>query len=67
MFDGYLDLVDAAREIGIHPQSLRRLVKQGQVPNQMVFGKYMFEEAALRQFKAAYDPRPGRKALRRLI
>ena len=27
-FDNYLDLVEAARELAIHPQSLRRLIKQ---------------------------------------
>lgn len=27
-FDDYLDLVQASREIGIHPQSLRRLIKK---------------------------------------
>ena len=31
-FDEYLDLVEAARELGIHPQSLRRLIKQGRGP-----------------------------------
>ena len=27
-FDDYLDLVESARELSIHPQSLRRLIKQ---------------------------------------
>jgi len=42
-FDEYLDLVEAARELGIHPQSLRRLIKQGRVPATLFAGKYLFK------------------------
>ncbi len=66
-FDNYLDLVDAARILGIHPQSLRRLIKQKKVPAVLFAGKYLIERSALQQFKSTYDPRPGRKAIRRLL
>jgi excisionase family DNA binding protein len=67
IFDQYLDLIEAARELGIHPQSLRRLIKQNQVPAQQFAGKYLIERNALEMFKATYDPRPGRKTNRRLL
>ena len=66
-FDDYLDLVDAARELGIHPQSLRRLIKQSKVPAVLFAGKYLIERDKLEMFKTNYDPRPGRKAVRRLL
>jgi excisionase family DNA binding protein len=66
-FDNYLDLVEAARELGIHPQSLRRLVKQKKVPALLFGGKYLIERDKLEMFKVNYDPRPGRKTLRRLL
>lgn len=66
-FDEYLDLVEAARELGIHPQSLRRLIKQGRVPATMFAGKYLIERDKLDIFKSSYDPRPGRKPIRRLL
>ncbi len=66
-FDSYLDLVEAARELRIHPQSLRRLIKQGRVPATLFAGKYLLERDQLRLFKSSYDPRPGRKPIRRLI
>ena len=50
-FDNYLDLVDAARILGIHPQSLRRLIKQKKVPAVLFAGKYLIERSALQQFK----------------
>ena len=66
-FDNYLDLVESARILGIHPQSLRRLIKQKKVPAVLFAGKYLIDRDALNQFKANYDPRPGRKAIRRLL
>jgi excisionase family DNA binding protein len=66
-FENYLDLVEAARVLGIHPQSLRRLIKQKKVPAVLFAGKYLIERDTLNQFKANYDPRPGRKAIRRLL
>jgi excisionase family DNA binding protein len=66
-FDDYFDLVEAARELGIHPQSLRRLIKQKRIPATMFAGKYLIERDKLEMFKANYDPRPGRKPIRRLL
>jgi excisionase family DNA binding protein len=67
LFDNYLDLVEAARTLGIHPQSLRRLIKQKKVPALLFAGKYLIERDKLEMFKANYDPRPGRKPVRRLL
>ena len=66
-FENYLDLVEAARELQIHPQSLRRLIKQKKVPATLFSGKYLIERDKLEMFKANYDPRPGRKPIRRLL
>lgn len=66
-FDNFLDLVEASRELQIHPQSLRRLIKQKKIPAMMFAGKYLIERDKLEMFKANYDPRPGRKPIRRLL
>ncbi len=66
-FDNYLDLVESARILRIHPQSLRRLIKQKKVPAVLFAGKYLIERDKLEMFKANYDPRPGRKPIRRLL
>ncbi len=49
-FDNYLDLVEAARILGIHPQSLRRLIKQKKVPAFLFAGKYLIERDKLEIF-----------------
>lgn len=66
-FDDYLDLVEAARFLSIHPQSLRRLIKQKKLPAVLFAGKYLIQRDKLEMFKANYDPRPGRKPDRRLL
>ena len=66
-FEDWLDLVEAARELGIHPQSLRRLIKQKKVGARLFAGKYLIQRDTLEMFKSSYDPRPGRKPSRRLL
>ncbi len=66
-FDDYFDLVEAARDLQIHPQSLRRLIKQKKIPAMLFAGKYLIERDKLEMFKANYDPRPGRKPVSRLL
>ena len=66
-FDNYFDLVEAARDLQIHPQSLRRLIKQKKIPATLFAGKYLIERDKLEMFKANYDPRPGRKPVSRLL
>ncbi|MCZ2110147.1 MAG: helix-turn-helix domain-containing protein [Dehalococcoidia bacterium] len=66
-FDDYYDLVEAARVLDIHPQSLRRLIKQNKIPARLFAGKYLIERDKLEMFKSNYDPRPGRKPIRRLL
>ncbi len=63
----HLDLVEAAQVLNIHPQSLRRLIKNGKMPARLFAGKYLIERDKLEMFKANYDPRPGRKPIRRLL
>ena len=63
----HLDLVEAAAVLGIHPQSLRRLIKMQKMPARLYAGKYLIDRSVLEMFKANYDPRPGRKPIRRLI
>lgn len=67
VFEPWLDLVEAAKELGIHPQSLRRLINQKKIPATLFAGKYLIHRDDVRKFKESYDPRPGRKPIRRLL
>lgn len=62
-FDTYVDAVDASARLGIHPESLKRLIRQGKIPARKVANKWFIRKDTLEQFALAYDPRPGRKAM----
>ena len=55
-FDDYLDLVESARVLSIHPQSLRRLIKQKKIPATLFAGKYLIERDKLEMFKSQLRP-----------
>ncbi len=59
---GYLSLQDAARFVGIHAESLRRLLKRGYGPAyRLQHGTYLFPLEPLRQWTAQYASHKGHK------
>lgn len=61
-FDDYLTVRDAAERLHIHPESVRRLIRQGKLPARKFANTWLIERAVLEQFAGHYDPRPGNKA-----
>ena len=59
--EGYVDVLEAARILKIHPMTLRRWISRQRVPGVIkVFGKYLIRKVELEQFAANYDGRIGR-------
>ena len=56
----YLDLVEAAREIGLHPESLRRHVRYGGLSAVNIERGIYFSRVELNRFKDTYDRRIAR-------
>lgn len=67
LFEDYLDIIEASRVLSVHPNTVRRLIQQGQLPATRFAGKYLIERAKLEIFRTTYDSRPGSKAYRRLL
>lgn len=67
LFEDYLDIIEASRVLSVHPNTVRRLIQQGQLPATQFAGKYLIERAKLEIFRTTYDSRPGSKAYRRLL
>ncbi len=59
---GYATVHDAAERLRIHPESVRRLIRQGKLPAKKFANNWLIELAVLEQFAGHYDPRPGNKA-----
>lgn len=62
LLEKYLDVLEASRVLNIHPESVRRLIRQGKLPGIRFSNKWLIERDVLEQFASHYDPRPGQKA-----
>jgi len=62
LLDNYVDVKEAGTRLRIHPESVRRLIRQGKLPAIRFANKWLIERDVLEQFASRYDPRPGQKA-----
>ena len=62
LLDNYAGVSDVAKRLNIHPESVRRLIRQGKLPAIKFGNKWLVEKDMLEQFAVRYDPRPGNKA-----
>jgi len=62
LLDQYTDVMEASKRLNIHPESVRRLIRQGKLPGIRFANKWLIERDVLEQFASHYDPRPGQKA-----
>lgn len=60
--DNYADLLEAGSRLRIHPDSVRRLIRQGKIPAFKFANKWLIRKDELEQFALGYNSRPGRKA-----
>jgi excisionase family DNA binding protein len=62
LLENYAGVDDVAQRLNIHPESVRRLIRQGKLPAIKFGNKWLVDRATLEQFSSHYDPRPGNKA-----
>ncbi len=62
LLESYAGVNEVADRLNIHPESVRRLIRQGKLPAIKFGNKWLIEKATLDQFASHYDPRPGNKA-----
>ncbi len=62
LLENYAGVDEAADRLSIHPESVRRLIRQGKLPAIKFGNKWLVEKSSLEQFAGYYDPRPGNKA-----
>jgi len=64
-FEVYEDVVFAAHRLRIHPESVKRLIRAGQLPARKFANKWFVRKDVLEQFAGTYVPKPGNR--RRLL
>jgi excisionase family DNA binding protein len=61
-FDDFATVSEAAERLGIHPESVRRLIRANQLPAKKFVNSWLIARDVLEQFATGYDRRPGNKA-----
>ena len=57
----YVTVRDAARQIGIHEESLRRLLRLGSPPGVKIGSQWFIRREQLTLFTATYDAKTGKR------
>ncbi len=64
-WDNYLNAIEASRVLKIHPETVKRLCRQGDLPATKIHNTWLIAKDILDNFAGTYIPRRG--ARRRLI
>ena len=62
LLEQYTGVDNVSKRLKIHPESVRRLIRQGKLPAIKFGNMWLIERATLDQYAGHYDPRPGNKA-----
>ena len=65
LLENYYNVIEASRRLKIHPETVKRLCRQGDLPAIKLHNTWLIKRDILDNFAATYIPRPG--ARRRLI
>lgn len=60
MFEKYVDVIEAAGALKVHPETVKRLIREGKLPALKFGNKWLIERDKLNFFAGTYTGRPGR-------
>ena len=65
MFENYVDVIEASRILDVHPETVKRLIREGKLTATKFGNKWIMEKDRLMVFANTYDRSRGR--VRRLL
>ena len=65
MLENYVDVIEASKILGVHPETVKRLIREGKLAASKFGNKWIIERNRLQAFANTYDGRRGRA--RRLL
>jgi excisionase family DNA binding protein len=65
MFNNYVDVLEASKILRVHPETVKRLIREGSLPATKFGNKWLIERDRLYAFAGTYNRRRGR--VRRLL
>jgi len=60
-FENYLNVIEASRRLKIHPETVKRLCRQGDLPAVKIHNTWLISREVLDNFAGTYNPKPGAK------
>ncbi len=62
ILSSYVTVADAAKVLGVHPETVKRLCRAGRIPAEKVHNTWLIAKKDLSRFAASYDePRRGKR------
>jgi excisionase family DNA binding protein len=65
ILENYLTVIEAGRRLKIHPETVKRLCRQGDLPATKIHNTWLIKKDTLDNFAGTYNPRRG--ARKRLL
>lgn len=65
MFENYIDVIEASKILAVHPETVKRLIREGKLTATKFGNKWIMERSRLQMFATTYDG--GRGRVRRLL
>ena len=65
MLENYVDVIEAAKILDVHPETVKRLIREGKLAATKFGNKWIIDYDRLQVFANTYDGRRGR--VRRLL
>ena len=60
MFENYIDVIEASKILDIHPETVKRLIREGRLTATKFGNKWIMERDQLQVFANIYDGKRGR-------
>ena len=60
MFENYIDVTEASKILDVHPETVKRLIREGKLAATKFGNKWIMEKDRLRVFANTYDGSRGR-------
>ena len=60
MLQNYVDVIEASRILDVHPETVKRLIREGKLTATKFGNKWIMERDRLLMFANGYDGRRGR-------
>ncbi len=65
LFDSYFNVIEASRRLKVHPETVKRLCRQGDLPAIKIHNTWLINKDILDNFAGTYIPKRG--ARKRLV